>query len=274
MQKLDYTENLKSLKESLKSQDIINLINGLPVGGPIPHAKELTPIIIESKSNYDKINSDTAKFDILQTLGADNLYSQSSIANVINGIVQTVIQNHQKVQLFLVSSFLDFYSFHYSIIKATLLSEEVLFKNNLPELHANDTILFRILSGNELELSKYGKILSLIRDLIEVIQKILKEEEQPITITLLDSGSDTNLGIKSTIEISKSLFQIFKEVWDWLLNRKFYKNKLRNSGLMDNLSVMIAIQEAKEKGAIDEETARIYRETIIIKTEDLLVSIR
>ena len=138
------------------------------------------------------------------------------------------------------------------------------------QLHAEDTIIFRVLSENELELAKYSKILSLIRELIEIIQRILKEDDQQVSVTLLDSGSDTNLGIKSSIEITQSLFQIFKEVWDWMLNRKFYKNKLRNSGLMDNLSVMVAIHEAKEKGAIDEETARIYRETIIIKTEDLL----
>jgi|GEM_PF-1221988 len=270
MQKLDYTESLKELKTSLKSEEIINLINSLPVSQAVPQAKALTPIIIESKSNYDKVDIDSTKFEILQALGAEKLYSQETIGNVINGVVETTIQNHQKVQLFLIPAFQDFYNFHYSLIQATLLSEQVLFKNNLPQLHADDTIIFRVLSENELELAKYSKILSLIRELIEIIQRILKEEEQQVSVTLLDSGSDTNLGVKSSIEITRSLFQIFKEVWDWMLNRKFYKNKLRNSGLMDNLSVMVAIHEAKEKGAIDEETAKIYRESIIIKTEDLL----
>lgn len=270
MQKLDYTESLKELKTSLKSEEIINLINSLPVSQAVPQVKALTPIIIESKSNYDKVDIASTKFEILQALGAEKLYSQETIGNVINGVVHTTIQNHQKVQLFLIPAFQDFYNFHYSLIQATLLSEQVLFKNNLLQLHAEDTIIFRVLSENELELAKYSKILSLIRELIEIIQRILKEEEQQVSVTLLDSGSDTNLGVKSSIEITRSLFQIFKEVWDWMLNRKFYKNKLRNSGLMDNLSVMVAIHEAKEKGAIDEETAKIYRESIIIKTEDLL----
>lgn len=270
MQKLDYTESLKELKSSLKSEEIVHLINALPVSQPVPQVRELTPLIIESKSNYDKIDTFSTKFEILQALGAETLYSQVNIGNVINGVVHTTIQNHQKVQLYLIPAFQDFYNFHNSLIKATKLSEEVLFKNKLSQLHSDDTIIFRVLSENELELAKYSKILSLIRELTDIIQRILNEEDQQINVTLLDSGSDTNLGVKSSVEITRSLFQIFKEIWDWMLNRKFYKNKLRNSGLMDNLSVMIAIQEAKEKGAIDDETARIYRESIIIKTEDLL----
>jgi len=270
MQKLDYTENLRELTTELKCIEIINLINNLPVGQQVPQAKSLTPLIIQSKSNFDKIISNSPKFEILKALGADLLYSEDRIGNIINGIVNATLQSHQKIHLFLVPAFLDFYTFHNSLLNAALLSEIVLFKNYLPQLHNEDTIIFRVLSSKELELSKYAKILLLLRELIEAVQRVLNEENQTITVSLLDSGSDTNLGVKSTVEVTKSLFQIFKEVWDWLLNRKFYKNKLRNSGLMDNLNVMIAIQEAKEKGVIDEETARIYRESIIIKTEDLL----
>jgi hypothetical protein len=106
--------------------------------------------------------------------------------------------------------------------------------------------------------------------LITVIQKVVGTDEVTPKITLLDSGSDTNLGIKTTVETAKSLFQIFKEVWDWMLNRKFYKTKLHNAGILDSLNVMIAIKQAQDGGAIDENTAKIYRETIIRRTEDLL----
>lgn len=270
MQKLDFTENINSLVNSLNSKKIIDTVKALPLNQVIPQVDQLTPLIIESKSNYDKIDSESGKMDILRALDAESLYSQTNIGNIINAIISIKIQNQHKVQLFLSPTFLPFYSFHENLLKTEKLAQTVLFKNNLTDLNGEDTIIFRILSGENLEIKKYVKIISLIKEIIEILKAIFDQQDTEVTLSLIDSGSDSNLGVKSTIEISRSLFQIFKEVWDWIMNRKFYKNKLRNSGLMDNLNIMTAIHEAKEKGVIDEETARIYKESIIIKTEDLL----
>jgi hypothetical protein len=270
MQKLDFTENINSLVSSLNSKKIIDAVKALPPNQAMPQVDQLTPLIIESKSNYDKIDSESGKMDILKALDAESLYSQTNIANIINAIVAIQIQHQHKVQLFLSEMFLPFYSFHENLLKTQSLAQTVLFKNNLTDLNSQDTIIFRILSGENIEINKYVKIISLIKEIIEILKTIFAQEDTEVTLTLIDSGSDSILGVKSTIEISRSLFQIFKEVWDWIVNRKFYKNKLRNSGLMDSLNIMTAIHEAKEKSVIDEETARIYKESIIIKTEDLL----
>ena len=40
--------------------------------------------------------------------------------------------------------------------------------------------------------------------------------------------------------------------------------------MLENLSVFNAIKESEDSGAIDEKTAKIYRETILRRTEDLL----
>lgn len=269
MQKLDFTENLKQLTVTLKSSEIIDFIDKIPVGTAI-NTNSLTPIIIESKSNYDKIASEDKKMEILKTLNSENIYSESNIGALLNSIVGLTIQNQQKVQLFLKPNVLIFYSFHFSLLNALKLSENVLFKNNLANIINEDTVIFRILSDDEMEISRYAKILNLLNDLIDIIQKVNADSEIEPTITLLDSGSDTNLGIKTTVETAKSLFQIFKEVWDWVLNRKFYNSKLRNAGLLDNLNVLVAIKGALDGGAIDENTAKIYRETVIRRTEDLL----
>ena len=269
MQKLDFTENLKLLTLTLKSSEFIDFIDKLPVG-PAINTYPITPIIIESKSNYDKINSDDKKQEILNTLNADTLYSQTNISELINSLVGLTIQNQQKVHLFLKPNLLSFYNFHLTLINTLKLSENVLFKDSLENIINNNIVIFRILTDDEIEISRYAKILNLLNDLIEIIQKVTDDSEIEPTITLLDSGSDTNLGIKTTVETAKSLFQIFKEVWDWVLNRKFYNSKLRNAGLLDNLNVMLAIKDALNKDAIDENTAKIYRETVIRRTEDLL----
>jgi hypothetical protein len=269
MQKLDFTENLKQLSVTLKSSEIIDFIDKLP-SGPAINTNSLTLIIIESKSNYDKIASEDKKTEILKTLNSENIYAESNIGELLNSLVGLTLQNQQKVQLFLKPNVLFFYSFHFSLLNALKLSENVLFKDNLANIINEDTVIFRILSDDEMEISRYAKILNLLNDLIDVIQKVNADSEIEPTITLLDSGSDTNLGIKTTVETAKSLFQIFKEVWDWVLNRKFYNSKLRNAGLLDNLNVLVAIKGALDGGAIDQNTAKIYRETVIRRTEDLL----
>lgn len=268
MQKLDFTENIKELRQLLRSDAIVKFIDEIePI--KVINTRPMTPLIIESKSNYDKISSDDNKTEILNSLNVPELYSDKSIGDLINNSLLITQQGQQKVHLFLQSNLLQFYHLHYTLIQTSMLCDKVLFKGKLEELNNDDTIIFRILSDEGLEITRYTKILSLINELIETIQKVSGEESIP-TITLLDSGSDTNVGVKSTVETAKSLFQIFKEVWDWVVNRRFYKSKLRNAGLLDNLNVMIAIKEAQDKGAIDESTAKIYRETVIRRTEDLL----
>ena len=269
MQKLDFTENTEKLRNLLKSDQIISYIDNLPLNKPVD-IRQLTPLIIESKSNYDKITIDDPKMEILVALKAPEIYSEQNIGDLINASVNITIQNHQKVHLFLTPNLMSFYQLHYTIIKTNELCKKVLFQNKISEITDDNTVVFRILTENGLEIARYNKILTLLNDIIEIINKVATEPTSEPTINLLDSGSDTNLGIKTTIETSKSLFQIFKEVWDWVLNRKFYKNKLRNAGLMENLNVMVAIKEAQEKGAINEDTAKIYRETVIRRTEDLL----
>lgn len=269
MQKLDFTENLKILTTSLNSYEIVDYIDKLPAAGVI-NTHQLTPIIIESKSNYDKIGFEDKRWEILQALDSDEIYNDKKIAALINSFVSITVQSQSKVQLFLRPELLSLYNFHRSLISTLKLGEEVLLRNNLLDFDDNGTIIFRVLADEELTLTKYSRILNLLKDLIEIIQKIDGEENIEPRLTLLDSGSDTNLGIKTTVETAKSLFQIFKEVWDWVLNRKFYNSKLRNAGLLDNLNVLVAIKNAQDTGAIDENTAKIYKETVIRRTEDLL----
>ncbi|MBK8112882.1 MAG: hypothetical protein IPK46_22580 [Saprospiraceae bacterium] len=96
------------------------------------------------------------------------------------------------------------------------------FKDNLSELSNDDTIVFRILIDDGLEISRYTKILTLINELIEVIQKKSDTESKP-TISLLDSGSDTNVGVKPLLKRQKS-FSNFQRSLGLVVNRKFYKS--------------------------------------------------
>ena len=271
MQKLDFNEAIIEIRKLLKSDDILQFFMNLKTN-PV-NTNALTPLIIESKSNFDRISTESNQYKILTTLGANDLYAGEGVGTLINHFAHTTISQKSIVDLYANRKILEFYHFHFSIVKAAELSTNVLFEENQIELlNAKDIVIFRVLvTDNNLTITTYNKILVLINEIIEIINKVIEAEEeiQP-KIILLDSGSDVNIGIKSTLEIATALFQIFKEVWDWIINRKFYKNKLRNAALLDNLKVMIAIKDAEQKGAIDSNTAKGYRETLIRKTEDLL----
>lgn len=272
MQKLDYTESINDLKEKLKSQSIIEFIDKVPIDGHV-NTNGLTPLIIESKSNFDKIDETSNEFEIIKALDGQVLYEQGYIGKLINQTLHATISKHQKVHLFTNSSLIEFYNFHFSLLQSSKLANLILFENEkLARLESDEIIVFRILVGEGvLELSSYGKILKLLEDLIHILQDVYdKESKDKPSVVLLDSGSDSNVGVKSSVQIATSLFQIFKEVWDWVLNRKFYKSKLRNDAMLENLNVFNAIKESEDSGAIDADTAKKYRETILRRTEDLL----
>ena len=272
MQKLDFTENINTLIEKLKSETIIKFVDGIPINGAV-NTNGLTPLIIESKSSFDKIEETSKEFEIINVLNGQEIYDQKYISDLINQTIQATISKHQKVHLFVNSKLLQFYNFHFSLIQSAKIANEILFADNkLNQIESDEIIVFRILVGEgNLDLSTYGKILKLIDELIQILEKIYgNQEEESSKVVLLDSGSDANIGVKSSVQIATSLFQIFKEVWDWILNRKFYKSKLRNDAMLENLQVFNAIKESETNGAIDSDTAKIYRETLLRRTEDLL----
>ena len=85
----------------------------------------------------------------------------------------------------------------------------------------NGVIFFQILiDGEGLETEQYIKIFTTLNELIKTIGKIVDEKEEKSEIILLDSGSDSNIGVKSGIETAKALFLIFKEVWDFIISFK------------------------------------------------------
>jgi hypothetical protein len=272
MQKLDFTENINILIEKLKSEKIVDFIDSIPINGAV-NTNGLTPLIIESKSSYDKIEEPSKEFEIINVLNGQQIYDQKYISDLINQTIQTTLNKQSKVHLFVSSKLLQFYNFHFSLIQSAKIANEILFTDDkLNQIESDEIIVFRILVGEgNLDLSSYGKILKLIDELIQILEKIYDTENQESSkVVLLDSGSDANIGVKSSVQIATSLFQIFKEVWDWILNRKFYKSKLRNDAMLENLQVFNAIRESEKNGAIDSNTAKIYRETLLRRTENLL----
>ncbi len=270
MQKIDFIKNLEDLTSKLKSVEIVqHYQSGFASPNIEYNYNNIVPILFQSKSSYDNIRYNSRYELILQTLEAEKVYSESNLSSLTVILKKTSANN-----IIPYSLAVSLFNFHNTLIQTLQLSKNLLDTTNLSEDLDKDMdngiIIFQIvIEGEGLETEKYIKILSALNELIEVINKISDEKEKS-EIVLLDSGSDTNLGVKTGIETAKSLFLIFKEVWDFIANYKFYKQAQKSNTLLESLSIRAEIMKKVEEGVITKEEATEYIHMIKTRTDDLI----
>jgi hypothetical protein len=271
MQKIDFVRNIETIVEKLKTVDILNKFNtGFNQPSAHHNYAAITPLLFLSKSNYDQIKDDSRYSDILSSIGAQGIYEETNLSNLTNILKQGPAQN-----IILSAGAIALYNFHNTLLKTYYLSKNILQSQSIADTLTNEinngVVIFQILiEGEGLQTEEYIKIFTAINELIETISKIVNEEEQKSEIILLDSGSDSNVGVKSGIETAKSLFLIFKEVWDYVTNFKFYKEKQKNQALLDSLTIRSEIQKKVDEGIITSEEGKAYSHIIKTRTDNLI----
>lgn len=271
MQKIDFVKNIETIVEKLKSRDIVSQFQG---GFSQPNQSFnyalINPLLFLSKSNYDQIRNKPQFEEILTTLNAQSIYTENNLSHLTAILRPGTAQN-----IVLQPNALALYNFHNTVIQTSNLSKNILqsksFTETLDTEVDNGVVVFQILiEGEGLETIQYIKIFTALNELIETISKIVLEQDQKSEIILLDSGSDSNVGIKSGIKTAKSLFLIFKEVWDFVTNFQFYKQKQKNQALLESLSIRTEIQKKVEEGILTIEEGKEYLHMIKTRTDDLI----
>lgn len=221
----------------------------------------LTAILVESKSNYDRFSNNEIYKELFLYLKSDSIYSTQSISNLIN----ETMSRKATFDIFYNSRFSTFYTFHKSLQLISKLNTEIYF--NSIDLSQNDNlasgyIVFEMLSEEQGQtIDYYSKVLNALREILDALSKILDPKTQS-KIVLLDSGSGTNIGIQTGVAVAQSLFQIFKEVWDWVINHKHYKNKTELQSLLDNLDAIKKVQEHENYGTLSQDEAQLITHTL------------
>ncbi|BFM42826.1 hypothetical protein CFS9_14670 [Flavobacterium sp. CFS9] len=270
MQKLDFVKNLEIIVNELQSEEISNKFKeGFNSPSGYGYSQINAPIFT-SKSNFDRLKNDDKYREILNSLDADDIYSPQNLSNLT-----IILQNTGALQILGNPISSKFFNFHNSLINTLKITKEVLLNDTLEKSNENNLeegiLLFQIVIEEEgLSTEKYIKIFTALQELISVISKIESEEQFESEIILLDSGSDTNLGIKTGIETAKSLFLIFKEFWDFCINHKHYKAKLENVSLLESLSVREEIKNKVEAGVITEDEGKEYMHLVKTRTDALI----
>lgn len=271
MQKLDYVQRLGNLVEKLFTVEIItHFSNGLNIPSKQYPFGELNPLLFKSKSNIDLLLKDENYNAIIESLEGEQLYYENNLSSLT-----AIFRDVPGINIIANSNAVQFYSFHLALLNSFLLAKNVLQGKFISESIENEVengvIVFQILiEGEGLETERYIKIFALLNELSEIVSKIVGDTEDKSEIVILDSGSDTNLGLKSGVETAKSLFLVFKEVWDFAINHRYYKQDKKNKVLLDSLTIRTEIHKKVEEGILSKKEGMEYLHIVKTRTDDLI----
>lgn len=271
MQKIEFIKKIETIVDRLKSADIVRIFQeGFRQPGNHYNYGLLNPILFVSKSQYDQIMLDVKLNKVLDLISGHQIYDEK-----IMSTLPSVLHSSQASNIILNANATNFYSFHKGLIdmlnvSRSLLSNEIIENNNLKNLENGVLLLTIQIEANGLETSKYIKILNLLSELIKTLEKIYNFEEIESEIVLLDSGSDTNIGLQTKVEIAKAIFEIFKEIWDFITSFSFYRNQQKNNALLESLSIRRQIQKSVDEGTLTEQEAQEYIHVIKTRTDNLI----
>lgn len=271
MQKIDFVKNLETIVEKLKSVEIFNYFEkGFDQPNMNYNYSDIIPLLFFSKSNYDLIKGDGRYSEILTALHAHRIYEEANLSHLT-----TILRVSSAIPIIGAANAIALFNFHSTLIKTASLSKNILQGQRITDSLNNEVdnglIVFQIvIDGEGLEIEQYIKIFTAMNELITNISKIVNEQDQRSEIIILDSGSDTNVGIKTGIETAKLLFSIFKEIWDYITNFRRYKQKQNNQTFLESLSIRTEIQKKIKEGILSEEEGREYTFLIKTRTDDLM----
>jgi hypothetical protein len=276
MQRLDLLNKLKTISAALKSEQILALTSVdfqlyIANAGAPWNSQRLYPLFIESKSGYDLLINQEEFRPLLNAIEASKVYEISEFSKLLKN---TTSPGNVAIAFHL--GLFQIHTFHYLLQKnITLLRTFLLHGDEITSASPEEKglVILEITDfGGGISLDKLSKIFRLVSDLAEIIASVETpgQEFQSPEIILLDSGSSSNMAFKTSVETAKSLFLVFKEVWDYCLNHKHYKNKLEIESLDSNLTILGKIKDAEQQKLLTPEKAKEYSTLIVRKTDELI----
>lgn len=275
MQKLDFVQHLKVVVDKLDSERIVELFNEGFNPTDVNQSYDftnITPLLFSSKVNYESLSLKEDYAIFLKEIGADNIYSEGNLAKVSRNLL-----NKPFYEIFRTVEIINFYVFHEHLIKMLESAESLLLSDlvdsDLKGSLNKGILLFQVVIEEDyISSEEYIRILATLQELVNVVGKILinKDDDYQTDIILLDSGSDTNIGIQTFAEVAKSIFFIFKEIWDYITNHGIYQNEKKNKALIDSLAIRKEIQKNIKEGILTEEEGKEYAHIVKTRVDKLI----
>lgn len=271
MQRIDFVKAFTDLTVLLRSTAILRVLEpGFTGNQKGPDYAEIVNVFFESKEGYYNAVKDPVKLKILEAFGAIPLYENKSLA-----YITAIFPSRQPKDLFVDDAIRNFWFLHYSLYKlGNLLQEELVKRDFLNEPLFQVTqglIAFRIINSSAgIDPGILANIFNAIKELFKAVGEINGINDEKVEIVLLDSGSDINTIVKTSAETARSVFLIFKEMWDFFTNKKHYKHKQDMQSIMESLSVREEIKKKEDAGVLSSEEAKRLIHMVRSRTDELL----
>ncbi|MDT0607411.1 hypothetical protein [Croceitalea rosinachiae] len=279
MQKLELRNNLNEIIKRLMSKEIVAFLDNSNI-----EKSSLLKLVVDSKGGFDQAATDPEKEKVFEQFEAVKMYETNYFSRLVSMI--STAGNSSRSTYFSNMTLNDFYSFHKSLISTfdlidnLLMSSKDIFDDNndfdIKGAQNNGNLILQIVDEKNIALNKFQDIISSLEKLIEIIYFLYdKVEDEKFdshpSISMVDSGSDINLILKIPKKAANLIAQILKEFWDIIANNKSYRHGQRLKGVENSLTVLEKIKDAKDKGIIDAETAKVISNGIIDQTENIIL---
>ena len=269
MQKLDYIQALEVIKEELLVDKLYALFSEKTSSGTRTYSSYMQDLLTVNtnfsnlQKRQDNIGEVISHLDRLKSAFSPVKFAQfiTAVAKVTD--VNAMQNNYAK-------QFLSAYKFIKDLYE---VNKAILFKNNISTDEDSELeqglIIFRAKVDDEIQVEKYTQIFKAICELIETVCKLYQIQDKP-TIVLLDSGSDTNIGVRTSVGVAQDIYKLFQEVFDYIVNWRFARHDREMRALVDGLSIREKINAAKENNTITEDEAREYTHLVKSRTDKLI----
>lgn len=269
MQKLDYIQALEVIKEELLVDKLYAFFTEKTSSGTKLY-RSCMPDLLTVHINYtNMVNGDDSIAEVLSLIsGLQYVFDSQNFAKFVTHVANTTDINNMQTNY--AKSFILAYKFVidlYYVNKNILLKDDI--STNEDDELKQGLIIFRAKIDEDIQVEKFTQIFKAISELIETVCKLYQIQDKP-TIVLLDSGSDTNIGVRTSVGVAQDIYKLFQEVFDYIVNWRFARHDREMRALVDGLSIREKINAAKENHIITEEEAREYTHLVKSRTDKLI----
>lgn len=206
---------------------------------------------------------------VIAALSLDELLGQANLYRLMAKLTQAANSGQLKIDF----AFQKLYHTIASIIEMGAAVVRLLEQERLPTLEDDEGLL-------ELTVSSYGegpiraarvaRVLDTLEDLTGSVTRFSDAMGRPLRIAILDSGSDVVLILVCSAVVAETVRRLFNEIVNRL---RFGQNELAERNFETIAATLAAFENLRQReaaGAIDAETGRLLRHTILSQVRDLL----
>lgn len=270
MKKIEFTEKMKMIDAYLQSSKIDYLFNEmLNQKTDQLFTTPVVELLIASKSGYDKLNTISDYQKIFKSLNASEIYDIKNISQITRDTSEKGLLSN----LFKDRDLMKFFQFNQLISSLNNNSEIFFGYQNQIKKNEKETFGIIILEtanfGNSL--SKYANALIKIEKLFELIKMIFHEEnEGNFEVLYFESGSATDVVIKTSKKIASAFTQTIHEIWRFISDNSNYREARKDEAIEKKLDLMNKIGEMEKSGKLSKEDSANLKHRLKKQVIDLM----